>query len=386
MKKEAVYILISVFVILGIILISSVNLDLNHDGVINITDLQLIASHFQGKGSYNVSYDLNNNSKIDLFDLVSVAREVNLSSNSSGGVVLGNQSLLANYTVNANNTLSGPVPSGWTLVDVQSFENGSYNTGESPVGLISQGTAISTIRAHGGTHSLDSYIKHSFGGYGLKIVGSAINSRTVYVSYWRYVTDSDPGYGYMDTNWFMLVRSPPGYGQGFGVQLDAPPPNSCCMALSGHITVFGSTLDERPFSGTGNLWGYTPGVWQHIEVYLKVNDPGKTNGELDFYVDGIKKFTCDAATNCPHTDANHVAGMFANTTDYATGNLYIGGDWGKDVWYTDANHTICSTNGDMGMGPVNVNMSNPQCPNQAPPNGTVPYFHIDIDDVVVLKK
>ncbi len=94
MKKQVVYALISVFVVAGIIFVSSVNLDLNHDGTINITDLQLIASHFQGKGSYNVSYDFNNNSKIDLYDLVAVARQVgttvNNGSNESGNVSMGN--------------------------------------------------------------------------------------------------------------------------------------------------------------------------------------------------------------------------------------------------------------------------------------------------------
>ena len=93
MKKKVVYILISLFIIAGVILVSSINLDLNHDGAINITDLQLLAVHFEGKAAYNSTFDLNNDSKIDLFDLVAVARNVNLS---SGGQTVNSSGILFN--------------------------------------------------------------------------------------------------------------------------------------------------------------------------------------------------------------------------------------------------------------------------------------------------
>ena len=87
MKRRAVYALVFTILIISIVLVSSGSLDVNNDGVINITDLQILASHFQGKAAYNSSYDFNNNGKVDLFDLVSVARRVDVSnaSNGSGG-------------------------------------------------------------------------------------------------------------------------------------------------------------------------------------------------------------------------------------------------------------------------------------------------------------
>ncbi len=394
MKKQVAYVLIFAILIVSIILVSSLNLDINRDGVINMTDLQILASHFQGKGTYNVSYDLNNNSKIDLFDLVSVARQigVNSSNNSGGGnITLGNESLLAGYTVNSNNVLSGPVPSGWTLVDSQGFDNGSYNTGESTYG--DNAVGISTSEAHTGTHSDDNYIQTSFHGYGIKISGSSINSRDLYVSYWRYVTDSNPGYGYMDTNWFMLARTPPGYGVGYGVHSDGGPSGSCCLTTSGGVFLENTNPLPPPttWGGGSGSFGYTPGKWQQLEWHFKMNDPGQNNGEIEFYIDGKLIDTCDAATGCPSRGGDG-PGDFVGATDYSTGDLYIGGDWGKDVWYSDAAHTICSSPsvGDAGMGPVNLpglGPSNPDpCPLQAPPNGYVPKFHIYIDDLVVLKK
>ncbi len=102
MKKKVVYIFISLFVIVGVILVSSAGLDINNDGIVNITDLQLLATHFQGKGTYNSSYDFNNNGKVDLFDLVKVARGINISSGGSGNVTPMFSDGFESYTSGAN--------------------------------------------------------------------------------------------------------------------------------------------------------------------------------------------------------------------------------------------------------------------------------------------
>ena len=85
MKKQAFLTILLVILFGGlIILASSVNFDLNHDGIVNIMDLQLLASHFQGKAAYNSSYDFNNNGKVDLFDLVKVARSMDMTNGTTG--------------------------------------------------------------------------------------------------------------------------------------------------------------------------------------------------------------------------------------------------------------------------------------------------------------
>ncbi len=109
MKKQAAYIFLALFAITGIVLVSSVNLDLNHDGKVNITDLQLLASHFQGKGSYNASYDLNNDSSVDLFDLVAVAKKVGTVANNGSG---GGGNVAPLFSDNFESYAVGAQPSG----------------------------------------------------------------------------------------------------------------------------------------------------------------------------------------------------------------------------------------------------------------------------------
>jgi len=87
MKKQAAYILILAAIIVGIVLVSSLNFDINRDGVINITDLQILASHFEGKLAYNSSFDINGNGKVDLFDVVAEAKQINTSSGASSAPI-----------------------------------------------------------------------------------------------------------------------------------------------------------------------------------------------------------------------------------------------------------------------------------------------------------
>ena len=141
MKKLVVYTFVAVFIITGIIFVSSINLDLNRDGVVNITDLQIMASNFQGKGSYNASFDLNGNGKVDLFDLVSVARQVDVSNASNGSGGSSNRTVLfhsdwSTATGNSSNAYTdggkwsptSPLPYQ-TVIPVNNDSVGSWPTG-----------------------------------------------------------------------------------------------------------------------------------------------------------------------------------------------------------------------------------------------------------------
>jgi len=79
MKRNWVYVLIFAIVIVSIILVSSGRFDFNNDGTVNVADLQTLASHYQGKSTYNSTFDLNGDSKVDLFDIVSEAKQINTS-------------------------------------------------------------------------------------------------------------------------------------------------------------------------------------------------------------------------------------------------------------------------------------------------------------------
>ena len=124
MKKQVIYLIIFAVLIMGIVLVSSGRFDFNNDGVTNIADLQALASHYQGKTAYNSTYDLNGNGKVDLFDIVSEAKNVNTSSGSGGagvGAIDRNAILDAQYP-----TPVAPIPLRTFYVDAQS---GSDTTG-----------------------------------------------------------------------------------------------------------------------------------------------------------------------------------------------------------------------------------------------------------------
>ena len=129
MKKQ-VYLTILLAILFGglLIFVSSVSLDLNHDGVVNITDLQVLAQHFEGKATYDPNFDLNNNGKVDLFDVVRVARNINLSSNISSGSE-SNRTVLfhSDWSTSTGNSINA-LTDGGKFVDVLHPELGNVTS------------------------------------------------------------------------------------------------------------------------------------------------------------------------------------------------------------------------------------------------------------------
>jgi hypothetical protein len=295
--------------------------------------------------------------------------------------------LLTGCTVNASNQPNCAIPSGWSLVLADGFESGSLGSAAESTGFAGNSEAINTAQPHTGIHSLDASITHNFAGEGLQIAGNSINSREVYLSYWMYVSNSNPGYGYDYTNWYHAVRVPQGQSVGFGIDMDflpSSPPNCWFACVGGSAAIFGN-ISGYGWGEYQNWFNQTPGQWYQFEFHIKANDPGATNGDLEYYVNGVLEGQCNAANGCPGNGGATPGNMVQNA-DYSTANLFVGGDWGANIWYANAGHTVCSTQGDLGYGAVTTNLAACQCANQCPPNGNIPYFHIYYDDVVVLKK
>jgi hypothetical protein len=304
-------------------------------------------------------------------------------SNGSGSLADGlywSGALLTGMTP-ANYTL----PSGWTLVDANNFSNG-FHAGESAFG--GNTTEINCSFGHAGNCSLDSHITQSFAGYGMLLNGNYINSREVYVSYWMYVSNSNPGYGFDYTNWYHLVRAPQSEGVGYGLDMDfipSSPPNCWYACIGGSAAPFGNNANGPDWGDYATWYNQTPGQWYQFEFLVKANTPGGTDGDIQYYVNGTSMAQCSAANNCPYNGGGAPGNLVGND-DYTTANLYVGGDWGANMWYGNAAHTTYSTSGDLGYGGANANMTACQDTIMCPPNGTIPYFDIYITDVIILKQ
>jgi hypothetical protein len=289
--------------------------------------------------------------------------------------------LLTGCTVNGSNVPSCSTPSGWTLVMAQGFESGSLGTGQSFYGGSNTET-IDTTEAHTGTHSMDTYVEHSYQGVGMILAGSAINSNHTYVSMWQYVQIANPGYGVEYTDWSMFDR------KNANTDLN---PDWQCAAQNGCDPAEQSEWAQGA-SGTGfaNWAVYGPeestgmGVWTQWEWELRGNDPGQTNGFEQLFKNGVLVQRVDSSSSrtgvCSGTTFTTAApwscGNLNGNNSIATIPLFIGGDWGAVVPGTGANQNMSACVGGNGLTAAQV----------CPPNGSIPFFHIYIDDVIVLKQ
>jgi hypothetical protein len=294
------------------------------------------------------------------------------------------------------------LPSGWTLVTTDNFESGSLPPGQGFYGGSNQ-ESINCSFAHTGNCSLDTYVTHSYGGIGLIINGNYINSREIYVSFWQYSQQNNPGYGLAYTDWYMLDRTQPGVMETIP---DWEIPGSGPCGESKAATSYGGC---DPAQVSFYNAGYSPlpnwslylgtqsellGQWVQYEFHLKENDPGQANGDWEWYQNGRLIEQVNSSTQSPRCPGGAYyngppqslsgCGNFVGNYDASTAALYIGGDWGDDIPGTGDNENIAAC-----VGGINIYTSppTPLTPQQAcPPNGNIPYWHDYIDDVIVLKK
>lgn len=293
----------------------------------------------------------------------------------------GGSSLLYGCTVGATNQPSCSTPSGWTLVDAQGFESGAFNAHETAYGAGNSET-IDQANAHTGTHSLDTYVTHSYGGLGMVLSGSAINSRTVYVSFWQYAQQANPGYGLQYTDWYMVVRDDRPYTE---TNPNREVSNGCLGGCQSAATSFYNQGAGYPnwalYTGETTL---NEGRWVQHEFLIKENDPGATNGVFKEWLNGKLLQDVDntqVSSRCPSAGC----GDFVGTLDMSTANLWIGGDWGAIYATTPGgspkNQNMAACSG--GYASTGVAATAQQL---CPPNGMIPDWHDYIDDVIVLKQ
>lgn len=329
MKKGWAYAFVFIILIDSIILVSSVNLDLNHDGSINIQDLQLLVSHYEGRTSYNSSFDLNNDSKVDLFDVVAEARQINNSINQ------GNSNSSNN---NSNSSLYPNMPSGMTtLYEV----NGTVATaGGHAFGLTDWGnwiwegpnssiTSISDPTNPLGTGKVLRFDYGTASTYGTGGAGVSQNWNfskgtflRLYVMIRVYI---EPGFFNQEGMKFFYWGNPSAGLTPWYVQANTGQIDLADQYQTGTYIVH----------GTSNT--LTTGVWHNIEILVTAeSSPGAGDGQAKLWVDGVLQGTTNtekwlSSSDSPngfnsmewYASMNHIY-----TTDrgaYRLGEFYVAG-------------------------------------------------------------
>ncbi len=295
-KLGVIYILIFTILVFGIVLVSSGRFDFNNDGVTNITDLQNLAAHFEGKTAYNSSFDLNNNSRVDLFDIVSLARRVNISSesfsNESGNVTPYFEDGFENYSV--GDTLS-------TSVSPNGFSWGTNGYGNY--------VPVSSNFSHSGNKSL----RFSYPGVpsgsdgqrqeGFQLVQNASSAPTeVWLDWWVYFP-SNFVWRYNETpgnNNKLMVLWAQSYSVSTDLLSDLEYQSFVGIPTArAHITLRSNPLGEPDIYGSGdanadlgiifNSSEEIAGTWNHIQYHLRAGKSDfSDNGTFQVWLNGNK--------------------------------------------------------------------------------------------------
>lgn len=292
-KSKQIYGIIFLVLVANLFLVFAVNLDLNGDGTVNITDLDNLASKYRGKAAYNASYDLNGDSSVNLFDVVSIAKNIS---------TIPTPEFEEDWDYADTSDLITGNPNGWFNYDYDIIYGG---------GAINLDTNV-TDAPWGGTKAFK--INFSAGSCGDEVgAGTNIvfptenipaNTRelwyeiyTKFESHWKtnFSCSGNP-----DHKWVFYSQDFWG-GQGrfsdkigtYGYAMTAGVNNGTVYAGGGD----GSKLEDYvarnpPENGTLlNTSTFWDGEWHLVQVHLKAPDPDTSNGifELDFdgtrYVD-----------------------------------------------------------------------------------------------------
>lgn len=284
------------------------------------------------------------------------------------------QGLLSGCTVEANNSPSCAIPSGWTLAAAQGFESGAIPRSQ----YFSNTTAVESGFAHTGTHAAVG--RYSGGDQRVfwALRGDAINSLGTYISWWEY----DEPQGKLNQDFYMMRRVLYGKRGAYiaDVVLDILPPgvNNCLFNCTNQTIALGA----EGSGGQPNFIDYSApgsgvpgwGSWTQWEVLLQLNAPGQSNGRMQVWRNGVRVYS-DTKKN--------IIGMYKG---YETSDLEVGGVYTYLVWWLDSAHTRCAK-GHSRYTTNYGNWSQPNpCPNQAPPSGYGVPFKRYFDDIIVLKR
>jgi hypothetical protein len=281
------------------------------------------------------------------------------------------------------------VPSGWTLVDVNGFEssaNNGLNSGESFYGGGNKESRNCSF-AHSGNCSIDTYVTASYQGLGIVLSGSVINNRETYVSFWQYTAWNNPGSGGLYGDWYITDRVDSVSRDSLDPDWNVPGGTGCVWGCNpGSITFFQNnpttSTGPAPWAIYGGYWNEDLGQWVQYEVHLKVNDPGTDNGRMDIYQNGQLMLSVYSGapgintSRCPVFNGQNDCGYFVGSQDFTKANLFIPGDWGA----------LTDSGSSQYVGQPCKYGGGYTADQECPPNGIIPYFHIYVDDVMVLTK
>lgn len=215
------------------------------------------------------------------------------------------QSLLSGCTVNASNQPNCSIPSGWSLVIAEGFENGSLGSTEA----MDQNNSIVTNNPHTGSHSM----KGHYGGDGDRVswflaAGNTGSFNELWISYWDY---ADPNAMYGNSDYFLVDINNPagcgGQGQDFGYDAQdftgnlTPLSTSTIIGVSQGSTSSPSTCQGYYQYSTGSNLAMNAGSWRQVEIHFKPSTTVSTgsncndsnggtycngDGEAELYING----------------------------------------------------------------------------------------------------
>ncbi len=231
-----------------------------------------------------------------------------------GFTVTKAQSLLAGMTP-ANFTL----PSGWTLLTTQDFENGL-----GPHEQLAYNISVSTARAHTGTHSLQEVINatsvlgESPGGWWLYTPG-IVTTGEYYMSWYSFL---DPTAQMDAEGFFGLVKVDNGVGQFQELIMDTE--NYTGGLATTNISLWFSPQSKDPTavecsqfpdapkpqncSYVGGPWNLNLGTWEQEELWIKqstcTNGVPNNDGFVRFYINGQLREQVDKNFPAPWNGGN----------------------------------------------------------------------------------
>jgi hypothetical protein len=289
----------------------------------------------------------------------------------SGFAVTAAQSLLSGVHPPDDNCTGFSIPSGWTCVLTQTFESGAL--GANQYVLDSRERIASNTPT--GSKAMAQLVNIDGSNTGVGIQGSAINSREVYASWYEYVDAQAL------LNLQILYSRRVAFDSGGNtltdllVDIEAGAGGCIENCTKGLSSIYAEGRGAFPnFSNYGGPTNFIAGTLTQIEVHIKANDPGQSNGLIEWFQNG--KLIQRAANQ-----------NFNASLDMATADLEIGGYYGALVYFNDAAMTQCTAAQTFGaFAKSNTSWGACQCSAQCPPNGHIPAFNRYIDDIIVIRK
>jgi hypothetical protein len=263
------------------------------------------------------------------------------------------------------------LPSGWSLVRTQGFENGC-GSGESCGGY---NGGITTTKPHSGSKSIGGTYNSDQSDVHWELAEGFTGSFTeLYVSFYEYIESQA-----LFNDEFFLTRFRKTWSNGdtYQIFMDwywSPGFNGTEATL--YAVIEGTHAnDGRPVGKTSTV---PRGAWVQWEIHWRPNTPGNSDGFIRVYSNGTLYLSNE------NLNSN-------NSIDVSDVMVRVGGIYTKLVWMTDyPTCSQCSSYPGVGtdactasQGWWGQSFSNPKCNPTDPPLSS---FKRYLDDIIILKR